>query len=162
MKQPASTLTYLEKIVADVLHTDGSAKRVALSFAIGTFIALLPTFGIGVFVGLLFLLLFPYLHKPALLSAFVVWNPFVQIPLYSLGIAIGAYLYSGMPVVTYDFVLLDQVIALTRRVLIGNLIVTSTLTLLSYAAIFILIRKMKHRPLIMNTPPKTKSRRRRG
>lgn len=140
---------YVKNILEEILQTDGSARVVAFSFALGSFIALLPTFGFGPFVGLTLLLLFPKLHKPALLFAFVVWNPIVQVPLYSLSIIIGSYLFSGMPVVSFDFSLLDHAYNLTRRVLVGNVIVSTSLTLISYAFIFILIRTLKGRPVFM-------------
>lgn len=123
---------------------------VAFSFALGTFLALLPTLGFAPFLGLLLLVLVPALHKPALLTAFVVWNPLVQIPLYTLSIAIGSALFSGMPIVSFDIAFLDHVYNLTRRVLVGNLIVTSTLSVVSYFTIFVLIRCAKGRPVFMD------------
>lgn len=129
------------------METDGSAEIVARSFAIGTFIALLPTVGLGFFFTLLLLVYFTSLHKPAALSAFVVWNPLVQVPLYALSAIIGGLIFSGMPVVSYDFAFLDHVVNFTRRVFIGNLIVTTTLTIISYLAVFIAIRRLKHKPV---------------
>ena len=144
-----NSIHYLKGLVAEVMETDGSAQVVAFSFALGSFIALLPTFGIGVFIALLLLILFPFLHKPGLLVAFVIWNPLVQIPLYSIGIGIGALLFSGLPVVSLDVTLWDQVVSLTRRVFVGSLIVSSTLSVLSYCLVFILIKKLKGKPIIL-------------
>ncbi len=142
---------YVQRIIKDILETDGSAEIVARSFAIGTFVALLPTFGFGFMAAVGLVLVVPVLHKPSVLGAFVVWNPLVQIPLYSLSIWIGTLLFSGLPVVSVDVVFLDHIYNFTRRVFIGNIIVTTTLTIVSYLTIFTLIRRAKGKPLL---PPK--------
>lgn len=141
---------YIKRTVDEILTTDGSARMVALSFALGTFLALLPTFGFAVFIGMLLLIAFPRLHKPGLLMAFVLWNPIMQIPLYSLSILIGSHLFSGMPIMSFDFALLDHVYNITRRVLIGNLIVTTVVSLISYCVVFTAIRKAKGRSVFEN------------
>lgn len=145
--QPKS---FIERTIEEILQTDGSAAAVASSFALGTLIALLPTIGFGIFLALLLLIVFPSLHKPGLLLAFVVWNPLVQIPLYSFNLALGSVLFSGMPVMSFDIVFLDHAYNLTRRLLIANLIVSSTLAVFSYIIVFATIRRMKGRPVFTN------------
>lgn len=141
------TLAYLDRILDEILLTRGSARNVALSFAIGTFVALLPTLGFGFFFCLLLLILIPRLHKPGMLSAFIVWNPLVQIPLYTLSIYIGTLLFSDLPVMGFEVTFMDHVYNFTRRVLIGNVIVTSVVACISYMVVYILIRAYKNRPL---------------
>lgn len=147
IKRWTSPRGYINHVTDEIMKTEGSAAVVASSFTVGTFFALLPTFGLGIFLALLVLIIFPNLHKPSTLLAFVVWNPLVQIPLYTLSIAIGAFLFSGMPVVSFDFVWIDHVYNVTRRVLVGNLIVTASLSVISYCTIFVIIRKLKGRKI---------------
>jgi uncharacterized protein len=114
--------------------------QVAGGFAIGTFIAILPTFGLGALLGLLIILLFKNVNKMALFSAFAVWNPFVLVPLYGVAYAIGDALFQSSPVVSYEIPFLYQLFHLTRRLLVGNFILALALSLVSYVIIFIILR----------------------
>lgn len=67
-----TTRAYIANIRTEILTTDGSARMVAFSFMLGSFLALLPTLGFGVFFGMILLILFPRLHKPGLLAAFMI------------------------------------------------------------------------------------------
>lgn len=138
---------HVYRAVYAIRHTNGSADRIARSFAIGTFIALLPTFGFGIAVAGMLFILFSTLHRPAVIAAFAVWNPLIQIPLYVLALEIGTVLYGTAPVITYNIEFLNQAITITRRVLVGNLIITTCITIIAYLAVYMAIRKFKHKPL---------------
>lgn len=140
--------SHINKAVHAIRNTDGSADLIARSFSIGTFIALLPTFGFGIVIAGLLLLFFASLNRPAIIAAFAVWNPLVQIPLYILSFEIGIILYGNAPVVAYDIEFLNQVFTITQRVLIGNFIITSCITMISYLTVFFAIRIFKHKPLL--------------
>ncbi len=138
---------HLKAALQRIKNTEGSADRVARSFAVGSFFALLPTFGFGIVFAGLTLLLLNSLNRTAVIAAFVVWNPIVQIPLYLLSFQIGASLFAGAPVLAYNVELLNHVVSLTRRLLVGNLIITTILTSLSYLTVFVLIRTYKRKPI---------------
>ncbi len=112
--------------------------EIAAGFAIGTFISLLPTFGFSIILVTLFLLLFPKVNRPATVIALAFWNPILQVPIYTLSYEIGSMIFGDLPVVKYNIEILNQFFTLTRRLVVGNLITTSLLSVLSYLFVFVM------------------------
>ena len=123
-----------------VLETKTSAHSVAAGFAIGTFIAILPTPGLSILIGTLIVLIFKDLSKYSLFGAMVFWNPLTLIPVYALSYKIGSYIFGGESVIVYKILILDQIYNFTRRFLVGNLILALTLSITSYFLILIAIK----------------------
>ncbi|HRU67279.1 MAG TPA: DUF2062 domain-containing protein [Bacteroidia bacterium] len=123
-----SIRTFLVKII----RQNASPHRLALSFAIGTFIAILPLFGFGIILGLIVVMVFKQLNKPALMSAFVVWNPLIVVPLMAISYHI---FFGSAEVIKYKIELLNHLITFTRRFLVGHLIITADLSIISYLVI---------------------------
>ncbi|NLJ08105.1 MAG: DUF2062 domain-containing protein [Sphingobacteriales bacterium] len=123
--------TFLVKII----RQNASPHRLALSFAIGTFIAILPLFGFGIILGLIVVMVFRQLNKPALMSAFVVWNPLIVVPLMAISYQIGDIFFGSAEVIKYKIELLNHLITFTRRFLVGHLIITADLSIISYLVI---------------------------
>lgn len=117
----------------DLLLGQFTSHSIALGLAIGTFIALLPSFGFSALIAFFLIFIFPKINRPAIFFALIVWNPIVQIPIYALSIHLGAILFAGMPVVAYDIEILNQLYSFTRRFLIAHMIITLVLTCSVYA-----------------------------
>lgn len=122
------TERYLEKVI-EIKH---SPKAIAAGFAIGTFIGILPTPGLNILIGLLVVFLLPRISKIALFAAIILWNPIVSAPSYWLSYKIGAYLFAGAPVVKYNIEILNWAYEFSRRFLVGNVIVATTFSVISY------------------------------
>ena len=120
----------------EVLVLRTTPQDIALGFAIGTFIAVLPTFGLGVFIGLGVVLVYKKLSKVSMLLAFGVWNAAVLLPIYLLSYRIGDWIFSGEPSLFFQFDFLNQVYLYTRRFLVGNLLLAILFSVISYFAIF--------------------------
>jgi len=131
----------LKKHLEEVVRIKTSPHSIASGFALGTAIAVLPTFGLGVFIGLLFLLIFKKVSKVSMLIAFAIWNPLVLFSLYGLSYKIGDLILGDLPVKTYKFWLWNQLFNYSRRFLIGNLISTILITTASYILIYFLAKK---------------------
>src|SRR5690606_31228748 len=71
-----------------------SNKQLALGFALGTFIAVLPTPGFGVLIGIFLVFLFKRINKYTMLFSFAVWNPLFLTPIYLLSYKIGSWLFN--------------------------------------------------------------------
>lgn len=123
--------------VNELRAMQATPHNIALGFSIGTFIAILPTFGTGIFFGLLVALLYKKLNKLALFIAFAIWNPFVLIPLSALAFQIGNFIFQGVPVVEYEVSIFYEFFSITRRLLVGSLILA---TIISGSAYIILYR----------------------
>ena len=135
---------YKEKIkkhFEEVVRIKTSPHSIALGFAIGTAIAVLPTFGLGVFIGLLVLLIFKKISKISMFAAFALWNPLVLFSLYGLAYKIGTFVLEGLPVKTYQFWLWNQLFNYSRRFLVGNLILTIILTIASYIIVYLFAKR---------------------
>lgn len=119
----------------EVIKIKKSPHSIALGFALGTFIAILPTFGLGLIIGLIIVLIFKKVNKLSLIAAFILWNPFVVIPIYLFSYRIGDALMSALPIIKLRFALFNNVYNLTLRLLVGNFIIAFTASVLSYFSI---------------------------
>lgn len=119
---------------------DFTPAEIANGAAIGTALAVLPTYGFAPFLALLILSFLPHVNKPAAFIALAFWNPIVQIPVYAMSFVIGDWLYGGIPVVKYDFAVLNQVFTFTRRFLVGHLIMTVCCTIFAHIVGYLLGR----------------------
>jgi uncharacterized protein (DUF2062 family) len=78
-----------------VLRIEGSPERIALSFAVGVFIAFFPIFGIHTLLVILASFLFR-LSFPLMLAGAFVNNPWTIVPMYAGALALGLGL-TGTP-----------------------------------------------------------------
>lgn len=129
---------YWEKIkhhFQQVWELKTSPHSIALGFAVGTFVAILPTPGVNIIIGLFLLTMIRSMNKISLLASFVVWNYFVTVPLYTLAFTIGDMLFVNLSVVAVDIGFWDFVYHFTRRFLVGNIIVAASFSLISYGVV---------------------------
>jgi uncharacterized protein len=124
-----------------VLELKTNPHNIALGFALGTFIALLPTFGLGALIGLFLLLIFENINKISLLSAFVVWNPLILAPIYYLSYKLGVLIYGGVIYSEFSFRFKDLLYTFSKTFLVGNFILSLVTSIFFYFLIkFILIK----------------------
>jgi len=116
----------------EVMKEQTSSHSIAMSFAIGTFISILPTPGFNILIALLVALTYERVNKLSLFFALAFWNPITLIPMYALSLKIGNILFGPLPVVEYDIAFLDQIFNFSRRFLIGNVILAGFTALVSY------------------------------
>lgn len=126
------TTQKLKKYFHDVIKIKTSPHSIAFGFALGSFIAILPTPGFSVLVGLVLIFLFKSISKLSMFVSFAFWNPIFQIPIYLLSWRIGNFMFRNESVESYSFVLLDQFFYYTRRYLIGNFIIAVAISVSSY------------------------------
>ena len=124
-----------------------SPHSIAAGFAMGTFIAVLPTFGFGILIGLLVLIIFKKISKLSLLVSFAFWNPFVLLSLYPLSYTIGDFILGDLPVRMYNIPILNQVFVHSKIFLVGSFILALILSIISYILILILAYKYQKKQL---------------
>lgn len=122
-----------------IVRIKKSPHEIALGFAVGTFLVLLPTPGISFLLALLVLFLFPRINKFTLLGAFIVWNPLLSIPLAGAGYRIGNLLFAGEPVMRFRIVLLNTIYHYTLRYAVGNTILAMILASVSYSGMRVIV-----------------------
>ena len=81
----------------EIAETKTTPHSIAGGFALGSFIALLPTMGLGIFIGMMLLLVFTKVNKISMFIAFAIWNPLVLLFLYPIEFTIGNAILSNIP-----------------------------------------------------------------
>lgn len=130
----------LKRYTISVLNSDKSDVSIALSYAFGTLIALLPTPGFSTAIGVGFLAIFKQLNKMAVLLSMLVWNAITIIPVYWLSFKIGTHISNGLPDVEIENETLRQVLLFIKQFALGNLALTIPISIGSYFLAMILLR----------------------
>jgi len=132
----------------EVLRSGGSPHSIALGFAIGSFIAIMPTPGFNLLLGLLIAVVFRKVNRISLFAAIFFWNPLFTASLIPPSLKIGGFLFSNTPSVDVDITLFSRIFHFTQKFLVGISILALLLSVASYAAIRLLaeayVRKLKH------------------
>jgi uncharacterized protein len=125
----------------EVLKVRDSPRAIASGFAIGTAIAVLPTFGLGVFIGIGIVILFEKISKVSLFSSFLVWNPAILVFVYSLSFKIGDFILKDYPLKYFKLGYLNTFYLYSTKFLLGNIILVFTLTIISYFLVYYLAKR---------------------
>ncbi len=133
----------LRKHFKEVLKTKTSAHSIAMGAAIGTLIGTLPIPFLDFFIAFAVLLMFKKISKYVLLASVVFWNPFTKIPIYTFSYTLGDFLYRDVKVITLELSFWDNIYVYSRRFLVGNLIISAVLTLLTYFLVFAIVKYLK-------------------
>ncbi|HLD42006.1 MAG TPA: DUF2062 domain-containing protein [archaeon] len=117
-----------------LLKSKTSPHSVALGFAIGTFISVLPTPGLHFVLGFLILLLVKKISKYSLFFTLLFWNALTLTPIWMMSYKIGDWIFGSEAVVRYKFELLNQAYNFSRRFLVGNVILAILISVILYFA----------------------------
>lgn len=128
----SSIFKNIKKYLAEICRTKVSSHTLALGFAVGTFIAILPKPGFGLVFSLLLLLVFKKLHKLALLFPFAVWNPLILAPLYLLSYKIGELVFDIATIDGMEATLICKALWAFKSYLFGTLVLALPISLISY------------------------------
>lgn len=130
----------LKEHFKEVLRIKKTPHSIALGFSIGTLIAILPTFGLGILFGLITLMIFKSASKVSMMISFAVWNPLVLFSLYGVGYKIGDWILGDAPIRVYRIELINELFVYSRKFLVGNFVLAVTFSILSYIILFYLTR----------------------
>jgi len=118
--------------IIEVIKIKKSPHSIAIGFAIGTFLAIFPTPGLSIPIAILIAFIYPRMSKISALSAFVIWNPLLTLPLYGLSYKLGHLIYGNTVPFRFDIVILESVYENTKRFLIGNIILATSISTSCY------------------------------
>lgn len=124
---------------------DEQEHLVALGFGIGSFIALLPTPGLSMFIGLGVAAFMKPASRPGVLLAMLIWNIWTLIPIFAASAWLGEWIFSAEAKVYFHAEFLNQIVHFTRRMLIGNLIISIPLSFICYHLALRMIGKLRSR-----------------
>ncbi|MBU3923706.1 MAG: DUF2062 domain-containing protein [Nanoarchaeota archaeon] len=137
----------LKKHFKEVMEIKTSPHSIATGFALGTLIAILPTFGLGILIGLLIIWIFKRISKISMLVAFAIWNPLVLAILYPLEYSVGNFFMPTLPITKFKIQILNQLFIYTARFLLGSLVLSITASILSYILVLLLVKKYQKQKL---------------
>ena len=135
----------LKRHFLEVLRTKTSDHSVAMGFAVGSFVAILPTPGISFLIGIGIIAIFKTINKYALFLAMFVWNVWTLTPIYWASYKIGMFIFRDAEVITFDIENWDQVFDYSLRFLVGNLFLSTPIAIASYFIVKAAVRKFKNR-----------------
>ncbi len=137
----------LKHYFEEVVKSKPTPEAIALGFAVGTFISVLPTPFINVFIGLLVIFIYEPINKYSLFGSILFWNPLTLAPIYWLSYKIGNVIFATAPVKTYQLNFLHQVYYLTRRFVVGSLILAVPVSILTYYLVKKIAEHYQSKPL---------------
>ncbi len=130
---------YVERIREELRKTfaeEHTAKELAGSFALGTFITMLPTLGAGLLVFVVIAFVFDRISKIALFASVVVFNPVVKWGVYVASFTLGVLLLGPVEGVSISDISFSAGPEIVIRLLVGNLILAVIATVISYVAVY--------------------------
>lgn len=113
-----------------------TSREVAVSFALGTFITMLPTLGVGLLVFVVLAFVFDRISKLALLASVVVFNPVVKWGVYIASFALGVALLGPVEGIATADVSFSSGPEIVARLLLGNLILAVIATVVAYVVVY--------------------------
>lgn len=122
----------LRKTVAEE-HTP---REIAGSFALGTFVTMLPTLGLGLLLFVVVAFVSERVSKLALFASVVVFNPAVKWGVYVASVALGVLLLGPVESVGTAEASLAAGPEILLRLLVGNLVLAVVATVASYAVVY--------------------------
>ncbi|CAN5425216.1 hypothetical protein BH23BAC1_BH23BAC1_35410 [soil metagenome] len=137
----------LKRFLVEISSSKISTHNLAFGFALGTFIAILPTPGFGILLGILLIYFFKKINATSILFPFAVWNPLLLAPLYILSYKIGDLLFHAKTTVEAEYAYLSKILYFCQTYLVGNVIVAVVFSLLSYFIVFHFTELFKLRKL---------------
>lgn len=122
----------LKRYLHEIITSDKSDHIIALSYAIGTEIAIFPTPGFSTAIGFGVLAIFKNLNKFAVLFSMLVWNAFTVLPVYWLSFQVGKGISTVLPSFSTKYDWVNQLMLYFKQFALGNLVVTIPISIISY------------------------------
>ncbi len=127
----------VREAVYSSLTEEYTPHEIAASFAVGTFITMLPTWGTGLLLFFVLVYLFDWINKVALFASVVVFNPVVKWGVYALSFALGFAILGPVEGVSLsDRPGFSDGWGIVIRLLVGNLILAVIATVAAYIAVY--------------------------
>lgn len=128
----------------EILRIKTTPHEIALGFAIGTFIEILPAFfGLDYALAFIVVLIYPKISKVSLFGALLILNAIILYPIHALNYFLGNMIYAGEPIIYFNIVFWDNLINISRRFLVGSLITAPIFATMSYFIIKKLVMKFQ-------------------
>ena len=128
-----------------------STERVARTFSLGLFVAMLPTVGVGPTALLAVSGVVERVNRLAVVAAVLVCNPLVKPLVYVLGLAVGFLLLGPVEGIALTEVSLGAAPDVLLRLLVGNLVLALLVAIPGYIVAFRVLDRYRERATGLGT-----------
>lgn len=129
---------YWSKAHTEILESikeEHTAHETAFSFALGTFIILIPTSAMGLFILGAIAVAFERINRIALFSTAVVFNPVVNMVFYAFSYFIGSAMFGSPSMPSIELFSLTQTFNFGQNLIVGSIVTGLTISFLSYLVV---------------------------
>ena len=135
----------LKRYFHEIISSNKSDHIIALSYAIGTEIAIFPTPGFSTAIGFGVLAAFKQLNKFAVLLSMLIWNAITVLPVYWLSYKAGTQIAPVLPAFSSSYEWINQFMLYFKQFALGNLVVTIPISILSYFIAISILRIVRNK-----------------
>lgn len=130
-------VTRVRRAVRASLTEDYTPHQVAMSFAVGTFVCMLPTLGVGLAFFVVLSFVFSSLNKLALFASAVIFNPMLKTGVWVVSLATGFLVLGSVDgFVAGDVPTLSDGTAIVLRLVFGSVLLAVPTSILAYAGMY--------------------------
>lgn len=138
----------VRRAVRASLTEDYTPHQVASSFAVGTFICMLPTLGVGLAVFFVLSFVFKGVNKLALFASAAIFNPIVKTGVWVISLAIGFIVLGGVDGFAIgDVPTLADGSAIVIRLVFGSVVLAVPTAIIAYAVMYRIVVAYERRQL---------------
>lgn len=130
--------TSLKELLKNLLLSHHTPHQIATGFAIGLFLSILPTFGLGMILALAISIKKKYNLLATYLGSLIV-NPFTAVFIYTFNFTVGNAL-SANPLPTPSSFTMSMIPSIAFQLYLGSILVASVISYLSYHIIIKIIK----------------------
>ncbi|MDP3917483.1 MAG: DUF2062 domain-containing protein [Nanoarchaeota archaeon] len=138
-------ISRIKKYFKEVLEIKKTPHEIALGFAVGTFIGILPTPGINIILALIIIFIFKHLNKIAIFGGIAIFNPVTTTPLIYYAHRIGGLIVTPLRPTDKLYPLIREFLDLSIRIIVGTLILAPIIAAISYFIVKKIVIKVQKR-----------------
>jgi uncharacterized protein len=125
----------------EVARLKKTPHEIALGFAIGVFVGILPTPGFNLLIGMLIILLYKNVNKLSLFGGMALFNPLTTPPIVYLSNKLGKLIVKPLNPSDPLYTLVREILHTTLRVLVGAILIALVVSGISYVAMKIIVKR---------------------
>jgi len=133
----------IKKYFKEVLEIKKTPHEIALGFAVGVFIGILPTPGINILLGILTIFIFKHLNKIALFGGIAIFNPLTTVPIIYYAHRLGGLIVTPLRPTSTLYPFVREFLNLSIRIIVGTLILGPIIATICYFIVKKIVTKIQ-------------------
>lgn len=131
--------------LVDAFHQDHTAHQIGVSFAIGLFVAALPSGGLSIGVLAAIAYWWSWVSVPAITAAVAVLNPLVKPLVYAASLKLGGFVLGTGGLIPTGASTQETVLVGAQQLVVGNLLLAGAFAVVGYLTAVWLTRLHRYR-----------------